>query len=121
MKREKMILKKGKSKVGNGSLVKSIKLKKWMALFMICYMCLPMTVAYASASGGTAEDKWNQVMNFFIPWIERFGGAVILFGVALFGEAWIHDRPDSFSNGLKIILGGAIIYAAGKFAPSLLA
>ena len=82
-----------------------------MAFLITCPM---LTSVY----GG--EAKWNAVVDFFVPWIGRAGGAVCLFGGIKIGWGKIHDDPASNSSGIKWLIGGAIIIAVGASAGTFL-
>ena len=67
----------------------------------------------------TAEDKWDTVINFMLPWIRRLGGVIILIGAVEFGLGFKNDDAEAKTKGLRIIIAGAIVagvsLASGTF------
>lgn len=73
--------------------------------------------ASAGGTGGgttpTAEDKWDTVIGFILPWITRLGGVVILIGAIEFGLAFKNDDAEGKTKGMRTIIAGCIVTAVG--------
>jgi len=87
----------------------------YVLLFII--FCDVMTVyAAAPAAGGTGDTalaKWNAVIGFLVPWIQRLGGVVMLIGGIMFGLAFKNDDADGKTRALQTLVAGAIVIAVG--------
>lgn len=70
---------------------------------------------------GAAEDKWNAVIDFLLPWIQRLGGVVILIGAIEFGLAFKSDDAEGKTKGLRTVIAGCIVFAVGLSANIFLA
>ena len=57
--------------------------------------------AYGAAAPVTAEAKWNQVIDFILPWINRLGGVIILIGAIEFAMAFKDDDAERKTKGLN--------------------
>lgn len=68
-----------------------------------------MNMAYADA----ADDKWNSMINFMLPWIQRIGGVVMLIGAIEFGLGWKNDDAEGKVKGMRTAVAGAIVIAVG--------
>lgn len=82
--------------------------------------------AYASGTdgGGSSTDangKWNAVIGFIIPWIQRMGGVVILIGAVEFGLAFKSDDAEGKTRGMRTIIAGCIVMAVGASSNIFLA
>lgn len=104
--------------------------KLLVAAYVVSVMSdLSMKLAYATAtpvpSGGgsstTAEQKWDNVMNFILPWITRLGGVVILIGAVEFGLAFKNDDAEGKTKGIRTVIAGCIVFAVGLSADIFLA
>ena len=62
----------------------------------------------------TAEDRWNAVIGFLVPWIGRLGGVVMLLGGLMFGLGFKNDDADGKTRGLQTLVAGAIVIAVGQ-------
>lgn len=91
-------------------IVKAVKdkLLKWCIALYGCFT-LPSLV-YAA---GDAESKWNEVINFILPWIDRLGGVVILIGAVEFGLAFKNDDAEGKTKGLRTVIAGCIVLGVG--------
>lgn len=69
----------------------------------------------------TAEQKWNTVISFIIPWITRLGGVVILIGAVEFGLAFKNDDAEGKTKGMRTIIAGCIVTAVGLSSDIFLA
>lgn len=102
---------------GKFAVIKNyIAVKKMIvsAFLMTCVCDLLTTPVYASGgTSPTAEQKWNTVINFIVPWITRLGGGVILIGAVEFGLAFKNDDAEGKTKGMRTIIAGAIVTAVG--------
>lgn len=84
---------------------------KWKVTMLLYAIFAPISVVYAAA--GTAEAKWNSVVNFIVPWITRLGGVVVLIGAVEFGIAFKSDDAEGKTKGMRTIIAGCIVFAVG--------
>lgn len=85
-----------------------------------------VNMAYATGGGTggttpTAEDKWDTVIGFIVPWITRLGGVVILIGAIEFGLAFKNDDAEGKTKGMRTIIAGCIVTAVGLSSDIFLA
>lgn len=85
--------------------------KEHLILFLMLFCMLLSYPHVAYASSGTAEDKWNGIVDFILPWITRFGGVLALWGGVELGSAWKDDDANGKAKGFKFIMAGVIIIA----------
>lgn len=96
--------------------------KMLVSAYLMSVLCdLTTTTAYATNNGTstgtgtstTAEDKWDTVIGFIVPWITRLGGVVILIGAVEFGLAFKNDDAEGKTKGMRTIIAGCIVTAVG--------
>lgn len=98
-----------------GTKVKDyVNQKKWQAALLICAALSPMNVAYG------ADAKWNAMINFVLPWIQRLGGVVLLIGAVEFGLAFKSDDAEGKTKGMRTAIAGCIVIAVGLSATTFL-
>ena len=91
------------------NLKKWVEDKKWQLFALMMPLLLPTGTAHAD----DADDKWNDVIGFILPWISRLGGVVILIGAVEFGLAFKNDDAEGKTKGLRTIIAGCIVLAVG--------
>lgn len=91
-----------------------LRYKKWQTAIMLCGILSPVNNVYA------AEAKWNAVINFILPWINRLGGVVILIGAVEFGLAWKNDDAEGKTKGMRTVIAGCIVLAVGLSSATFL-
>lgn len=97
-------MKNGLNKIGKYIYEKKIQIS------MLMYAVLaPIGLAGAA----TADEKWNGVIGFILPWIQRLGGVVILIGAVEFGLAFKSDDAEGKTKGLRTVIAGCIVFAVG--------
>lgn len=86
-----------------------------MAWMWQCNIALagPTPSPSASPSPASAEDKWDAVIGFLIPWISRLGGVVVLIGAMEFGLAFKNDDAEGKTKGMRTVIAGLIVIAVG--------
>lgn len=86
-----------------------------VSAFLMACMCDLLSTSVYAAGGGTptAEQKWDTVISFIVPWITRLGGAVILIGAVEFGLGFKNDDAEGKTKGMRTIIAGAIVTAVG--------
>lgn len=72
-----------------------------------------MSKTVYATGAGSADAKWNAVIGFLTPWIQRLGGAVILIGAIEFGLGFKNDDPEGKTKGLRTVIAGCIVFAVG--------
>lgn len=90
-----------------------LKANYYKVVMMMYTLFCPVSVASASGTGSTAEDKWDAVIGFITPWITRLGGVVILIGAIEFGLAWKNDDAEKKTQGMRTVIAGCIVFAVG--------
>jgi len=68
---------------------------------------------FASGAGVDANNAFNGVMQFLVPWIQKLGGVVMLIGGIMFGLGFKNDDADSKTRGVQTLVAGAIVIAVG--------
>lgn len=63
------------------------------------------------APANTAEAKWDTIIGFIVPWVERLGGVVIFIGAVEFGLAFKDNDAEGKTKGMRTIIAGAIVFA----------
>ncbi len=95
-------------------VVAKVKNEAWqIAMLMGAMMCGNTALAGGGAPADPALDKWNAVIGFVTPWIQRMGGVVILIGAIEFGLGFKNDDPEGKVKGMRTIIAGAIVLAVG--------
>lgn len=88
-----------------------------LAVFICTLLaCSPVNMVYATGTPNTqdaAADKWDQVIGFITPWIQRLGGVVILIGAVEFGLAFKNDDAEAKTKGMRTAIAGCIVFAVG--------
>lgn len=90
--------------------------KKWQTAMILYALLTPINIAYGTspAPGPSAADaKWNDVIAFILPWIQRLGGVVLLIGAVEFGLAFKNDDAEGKTKGMRTIIAGCIVIAVG--------
>lgn len=78
------------------------------------------SVAYADDTT-TGEDLWNTAINdFVVPWVQRIGGGVIIFGLIELGLGIKNNDPNKKDTGWMSIAIGGMIFAVGTGAGKFL-
>lgn len=90
-------------------LKKTVKTKKIQIAMLLYAIFAPLSIASAT----TADAKWNSVVQFILPWIQRLGGVVILIGAVEFGLAFKNDDAEAKTKGLRTVIAGCIVLAVG--------
>ena len=91
---------------------------------MVTTMMVEVNLALATAGGTTtptAEQKWDTVIGFIVPWITRLGGVVILIGAVEWGLAFKSDDAEGKTKGMRTIIAGCIVTAVGLSSDIFLA
>ena len=70
--------------------------------------------ASGPTTGSTAEQRWDAVIGFLVPWVSRLGGVVMFLGGIMFGLGFKNDDADSKTRGLQTLVAGAIVIAVGQ-------
>lgn len=73
------------------------------------------------AGGTDANAKWDSVINFMTPWIQKLGGVVILIGAVQFGLGFKGEDSDGMTRGMKTAIAGLIVFAVGGASATFLA
>ena len=99
-----------------------LKCNYYKAVMMMYALLCPVAVAAADdpPTATSAEDKWDTIIGFVTPWIQRLGGVVILIGAIQFGLAWKNDDADQKTRGMQTIIAGCIVWAVGLSADTFL-
>ena len=94
-----------------------MKKVQFTILMCIIFACSPANMVYAttapSATGDAAAQKWDSVIGFVTPWIQRLGGVVILIGAVEFGIAFKNDDAEAKTKGMRTVIAGCIVFAVG--------
>lgn len=91
-----------------------VKERKLQALLLAYALMSPMSLTYG------ADAKWNAVINFILPWIQRLGGVVILIGAVEFGLAFKSDDAEGKTKGMRTVIAGCIVVAVGLSSSTFL-
>ncbi|MDE6017057.1 MAG: hypothetical protein K2H41_15435 [Acetatifactor sp.] len=102
-----------------------LKYNYYKVVMMMYALLCPVAVAAAddppaAPSSTSAEDKWDTIIGFITPWIQRLGGVVILIGAIEFGLAWKNDDAEQKTKGMRTIIAGCIVWAVGLSANTFL-
>lgn len=101
------------------------RIKKAVACVSAFIMAIMLEVNIALAGGTTppptAEQKWDTVIGFIVPWITRLGGVVILIGAVEWGLAFKSDDAEGKTKGMRTIIAGCIVTAVGLSSDIFLA
>lgn len=113
----KNLVKNGKERLTRAKNFIAVKKAMLSAWVMGVVMDYQTATAFAgevnSSTNGVAEDKWNTVIGFIVPWITRLGGVVILLGAIEFGLAFKNDDAEGKTKGMRTIIAGCIVTAVG--------
>lgn len=93
----------------------------YFTVLMMMAGCPMATNASTTTTTTSADDKWNTVIDFILPWITRLGGVVILIGAIEFGLGFKDNDADSKTKGMRTIIAGCIVTAVGLSANTFLA
>lgn len=88
--------------------------KKWQTAMMLYGVLAPINVAYG------ADAKWNAMISFILPWIQRLGGVVLLIGAVEFGLAFKNDDAEGKTKGMRTAIAGCIVIAVGLSSSTFL-
>lgn len=69
----------------------------------------------------TADGKWQAMINFLTPWIQKLGGVIILLGVVQFGLGFKNEDSDGMTRGMKTAIAGLIVFGVGGATDTFLA
>lgn len=94
-----------------------IKASRIVTMIIGALLLTPASECFAAA---TAEDKWNSVISFILPWISRLGGVVILIGAVEFGLAFKNDDAEGKTKGMRTVIAGCIVVAVGLSSSTFL-
>jgi len=72
-----------------------------------------VTVLAAATAAIDANNVFDSVMQFLVPWIQKLGGVVMLIGGIMFGLGFKNDDADSKTRGVQTLVAGAIVIAVG--------
>ena len=98
--------------VGN---MKNYFMKKTLRAMLLLYaLFAPVSTV------GAADEKWNAVIQFILPWISRLGGVVILIGAVEFGLAFKNDDAEGKTKGMRTVIAGCIVVAVGLSSTTFL-
>lgn len=95
-------------------MVEFAKEKKLQAVLLAYALFSPMSLTYG------ADAKWNAVIAFILPWIQRLGGVVILIGAVEFGLAFKSDDAEGKTKGMRTVIAGCIVVAVGLSSATFL-
>lgn len=101
-----------KNKVSN--VVTWVRNKRIQALLLAYALFSPMSLTYG------ADAKWNEVIDFILPWISRLGGVVILIGAVEFGLAFKSDDAEGKTKGMRTVIAGCIVIGVGLSSSTFL-
>ncbi len=76
-----------------------------MQVFMLALILMPV------CSASAAEAKWNGVIQFIVPWIEKLGGALALWGGVDVGLGFKNDDAEGKTKGWRLLISGFIVIA----------
>lgn len=93
----------------------SVKEKKTQLAMLLYALFAPVGLA------GAADAKWDAVVNFILPWIQRLGGIVVLIGAVEFGLAFKNDDAEGKTKGIRTVIAGCIVLAVGLSSSIFLA
>lgn len=95
----------------------------WKASLVACGLMAPINSALAGApapAAPTADSKWNAMISFILPWIQRLGGVVLLIGAIEFGLAFKNDDAEAKTKGMRTAIAGCIVIAIGLSSSTFL-
>ena len=75
------------------------------------YAVTPGAGGGGGGSGGA--ERFDAVIEFLVPWIEKLGGVVMLIGGVMFALGFKNDDADSKTRGLQTMVAGGITIAVG--------
>lgn len=84
----------------------------WQTLLILYSVLAPVNITY----GVSAEEKWTSIINFFVPWVQRIGGAFAFVGGIMFAIGWKQNDAEGKTNGINMMIAGCIIIAVGASA-----
>ena len=97
-------------------LINFMKGKLWILSMLMYAFLAPSNMVYATA----AQDKWNTLIGFVLPWISRLGGVILLIGAVEFGIAFKGDDAEGKTKGMRTAIAGCIVIAIGLSAGTFL-
>lgn len=95
-------------------VISFLKEKKLQTLMIAYALFAPISVVSA------ADAKWDAVIGFILPWINRLGGVVILIGAVEFGLAFKNDDAEGKTKGMRTVIAGCIVLAVGLSSSTFL-
>lgn len=70
--------------------------------------------------GADGTEKIDQVVkDFMVPWIERIGVVIAIFGAVALADSYFNDNPASKSMGTKLLAGGLMLRFGMSFFVNL--
>lgn len=95
---------------------KTIKKLKNIPIMVSAYLLMNTRVVF----GADGTEKVNQVVTeFMIPWIERIGVVIAIFGAVALADSYFNDNPSSKSLGTKLLAGGLMLRFGMSFFVNL--
>lgn len=91
-----------------------VEKKKWQTAMLLYGVLAPVNVACG------ADAKWNAMISFILPWIQRLGGVVLLIGAVEFGLAFKNDDAEGKTKGMRTAIAGCIVIAVGLSSSTFL-
>lgn len=80
-----------------------------LGIILFAFVGFLIATYFLETSG--ADERLTAVIDFIIPWIQRFGGVVMLIGMVVFGHAYKNDAAaEGKAKGRRIIIAGGIIW-----------
>lgn len=102
-----------KSNKGMTKLLKGYSKMKYKIEAIVTIMLLNVSPTLVYGKTNTADDKWNTVIDFILPWVQKLGGALVLVGAVEWGMGFKNDNADGKQQGIKAVISGCIVFAVG--------
>jgi len=87
------------------------KCMKALTVLSISAYVFYINMIYAYATDASA--RFDSVIEFLVPWIEKLGGVVMLVGGIMFALGFKNDDADSRTRGVQTMIAGGIVIAVG--------
>lgn len=94
-------------------VVAKVKNEAWQIAMLVGAMMSGNTALAGDDAPDPALTKWNAVIGFVTPWIQRMGGVVVLIGAVEFGLGFKNDDPEGKVKGMRTVIAGVIVIAVG--------
>ena len=83
----------------------------------LCAAVAVVTVLSATgAAYATIDPYWTVVLNQAKMWVNRIGAAILFVGAVRFGLGWQSEDAGKKSQGISVIIAGAIVIALTNLA-----